>query len=455
MGITFLIPNGERVTLIKRKSIPEKRNLAVPELAEVSAGTNASANEKASSFPALRNRNYRLFFFGQFVSVIGTWMQIVAQGWPVLQLTTSPTTIGFIAAMATAPSLLFSLFGGVIVDQNNKKRVLYFTQIANFTLALILGILTILNLVTLPVLAVIAFALGTVNAIDAPARQSFVSQIVNKDQLASAIALNSAIFNAARAVGPAVSGLLIAYVGTGAAFLCNAISYVGLFVALTFIPFEEKRNIVPGNPLRAIKDGVQYTFDHPLIRVLIIFTGVLSVFGWSYSTLMPLIAKTTFGLDAQGLGYLYAATGLGSVLATYVVGAHSKRFSPVVLVTVGNIIFAISLVCFAFTKTLPAAMPFLFFIGMGLLLQASTMNTLIQSVVKNQFRGRVMSLYVLMFLGFAPLGNFEVGLLSERISIPYTLAINAVIVLAFGLLVFAFRNRIRDAYRVYHQSGQS
>lgn len=380
-------------------------------------------------------------------------MQIVAQGWLVLQLTTSPVMLGFIAAMVTIPSLLFSLFGGLAVDRHNKKKLLYMTQAGNFVLSLTLGILTLLDLVTLPLVALIAFGMGTVNAIDAPARQSFVSLIVKKDELASAIALNSAVFNAARAIGPAISGLIIATIGTGVSFLFNALSYAVLFLALTFIPFREKKHHVSPNALHAIRDGLRYAFTHPLIRVLIIFTAVLSVFGWSYSTLMPLIAKTRFGLEAQGLGYLYAATGLGSVLATYLVGAYSKKYSPVTFIAGGNAVFFIGLTGFALSNHLYVALPFLFLIGLGLLCQAATMNTLIQSVVRNEFRGRVMSLYVLMFLGFAPFGNFEVGYLSEKLSITTTFIVNALIVVTFGFVVYLNRNKIQDAYRVYNQSN--
>jgi MFS family permease len=380
-------------------------------------------------------------------------MQIVAQGWLVLQLTTSPVLLGLVAAMVTIPSLLFSLFGGLAVDRHNKKKLLYLTQAANFVLAMTLGVLTLMDVKSLPMLAGFAFCMGSVNAIDAPARQAFVSQIVTRDQLASAIALNSAVFNAARAIGPAVSGLIIAYIGTGVAFIFNALSFAALFAALRFIPYSERRSKVTANAFSAIGEGIRYTFTHPLIRVLILFTGVLSIFGWSYSTLMPLIAKTRFHLEAQGLGYLYAATGLGSVLATYLVGAYSKRISPVWFIMCGNAVFAAGLVGFALTQTMSAALPFLFLIGVGLLSQAATMNTLIQSVVKNEYRGRVMSLYVLMFLGFAPFGNFEVGFLSEKLSIPFALVINASIVLAFGILVFQFRNRVRDAYRTYNQSN--
>jgi MFS family permease len=380
-------------------------------------------------------------------------MQIVAQGWLVLQFTTSPVVLGFIAAMVTLPSLLFSLFGGLAVDRHNKKKLLYITQAVNFILSLTLGVLTLLDIVSLPLVAIIAFGMGTVNAIDAPARQAFVSLIVKKEDLASAIALNSAVFNAARAIGPAISGLIIATIGTGISFIFNAFSFAVLFFALTFIPFNEKKNVVAGNALLAIRDGLRYAFTHPLIRVLIMFTAVLSIFGWSYSTLMPLIAKTRFGLEAQGLGYLYAATGLGSVLATYLVGAYSRKVSPTTFIAGGNITFCIGLTGFALSSDLYFALPFLFLIGLGLLCQAATMNTLIQSVVKNEFRGRVMSLYVLMFLGFAPFGNFEVGFLSENLSIRATFIINALIVLCSGFAVFMNRHKIGDAYRTYNQSN--
>lgn len=454
-GISFLSVSCHTIsnpTTIK--TLTDDKERPIPEIPEISAGTNTGDRLRSSAFPALRNKRYRFFFFGQFVSVIGTWMQIVAQGWLVLQFTRSPVVLGLVAAMATVPSLFFSLFGGLIVDRNNKKQVLYATQASNFFFSLLLGVLTLFDLITLPVLAGFAFCMGTVNAIDAPARQAFVSQIVTKDELASAIALNSAVFNAARAVGPAIAGLIIAFIGTGVAFIFNALSYAILFAALTFIPFSEARNLVKGNALEAIAEGVRYAFSHPLIRILVIFTAVLSIFAWSYSTLLPLIAKTRFGLEARGLGYLYAATGLGSLLATYLVGAHSRSVRPVFFIAAGNVTFVVGLIGFAFTMNMYLALPFLFLIGLGLLCQAATMNTLIQSVVRNEYRGRVMSLYVLMFLGFAPFGNLEVGLLSESLSIPHTLLVNGIIVLIFGLIVFGFRNRIREAYRAYNQSNQ-
>jgi len=370
--------------LLKRKKKTQK-TYGVPETPELTAGTNAPVTSRVAVFPALQNKNYRIFFFGQFTSVIGTWLQIVAQAWLVLQFTSSAFILGLVAALTTTPSLLFSLFGGVLVDRYNKKTILYFTQSANMVLALTFGVLTITENINIPLIGMFAFLMGTVNAIDAPARQAFVPTIINKDQLASAIALNSGMFNAARAIGPAIAGLLIASVGTGMAFLLNGFSYIAVLIALYFIHHRDDRQSRPTQPFQAIKDGLRYTFTHPLIRVLVIFTGVLSIFGWSYSTVMPYIAKTIFLVEARELGYLYTATGLGSLLATFLVGIYSKKFSPVVFILGGNIMLSVSLILFGLTQNFYIALILLFFIGLGLLSQSATMNTLIQTVCRMIF----------------------------------------------------------------------
>lgn len=420
---------------------------------EVSVGENTRWMRRFKSFPALQNRNYRLYFGGQLVSVIGTWLQIVAQGWLVLQLTNSPFLIGLVAALATAPSLLFSLFGGVIVDRFRKKKILYFTQIANLILASVLGVLTILNHVNVPLIATIAFLMGTVNALDAPARQAFVSDLVSREHLASAIALNSGTFNAGRVIGPGLAGLLIAWIGTGGAFIVNGVSYLAVVIALWYMDIQEKTAVQNLKPLQAIREGLRYSFSHPIIRILYIFTAVVSIFGWSYSTIMPVIAQDIFHVEAKGLGYLYAASGIGSLVAIYLISAFSERFRPIVFITGGNTIFALSLVLFSLSHSMIVALPLLFLVGLGLLCQSAMMNTTIQSMVKPEFRGRVMSIYVLMFLGMAPVGNFEIGFLTEHLGITTAIIINAIFVLIFGWIVFFYRNKIRAAYNTYKQTN--
>jgi MFS family permease len=424
----------------------------VSESPEVAVGEN-TVWARFTSFPALQSRNYRIYFFGQFFSLIGTWLQIVAQGWLVLQLTSSAFLIGLVAALGTAPSLLFSLFGGVVVDRFSKKKIMYFTQSSNMVLALLMGVLTNMGLATVPVIGTIAFLMGTVNALDAPARQALVPELVGKERLASAIALNSGIFNAARVIGPGLAGLLIAWVGIGGAFIANGLSYIAVLIALYFVRIRELPADRTLHPLQAIKEGVSYSFTHPIIRVLLLFVAVVSIFGWSYTTIMPVIAQETFGLDAKGLGYLYSATGLGALLATYLVGAYANKVPPLVYILGGNTLFALCLIGFSVTTNFTLALVLLFFIGLGLLSQASMMNTMVQGMVKQEFRGRVMSMYILMFLGMAPIGNFEIGYLTEHLGVTWAFILNAVVVLLVGLVVFLYRKRISARYRIYKRQN--
>ncbi|OLY93354.1 Predicted arabinose efflux permease, MFS family [Cnuella takakiae] len=406
---------------------------------------------KQAAFPALQNKNYRIYFAGQLVSVIGTWLQIVAQGWLVLQLTRSEFLIGMVAALATAPSLFFSLFGGVIVDRFPKKKILALTQLANLVLATGLGLVTIAGLTNIWVIASAAFAMGTVNSLDAPARQAFIPEVVNKEELPSAIALNSAIFNTGRVIGPVIAGVLIALVGTGWAFVANGLSYGAVLIALRFMRLQAAPPPASLQTFTAIREGIRYTVSHPVIRTVLLFAGTLSIFGWSYSTLMPAIAQKGFGLDASGLGWLYTATGLGSLLATFIVSTAARKVRPVYFVSGGATLFAICLFFFSQTKSLHTALPLLFFVGLGLIAQSAVTTTLVQSMVLPEYRGRVMSIYLLMFMGMAPVGNFEVGYLSEKLGYPTAIAINSGVVLVAALLLLAYRKQISAAYKKYKE----
>jgi MFS family permease len=309
--------------------------------------------------------------------------------------------------------------------------------------------------VTVTIICVFAFMMGTVNALDAPARQSFVSTLVNKNQLASAIALNSGIFNAARAIGPGIAGLLIASVGSGVAFILNGISYLAVITALVFIKIEENPSQRIVKPFHAIRDGIRYSISHPVIRVLMIFTAVLSVFAWPYSTMMPVIARTVYDLDAQGLGYLYSATGLGALVATYLVGKYANKVSPIIFISAGNVLFAASQLIFGLNTSPVLALLLLLLTGLGLLSQTAMINTLIQGMVRNDFRGRVMSIYILMFVGLAPLGNFFIGYMTETFGISVAIISNAFTVLTFGLVVYTYKKKIRMAYKHYKKQNQS
>ena len=402
-----------------------------------------------TAFPAFNSRNYKLYFSGQLISLIGTWLQIVALGWLVLKMTNSAFLIGLITALGSLPSLFFTLFGGVLVDRFPKKKILFITQGSAMILAITLGMLTVFNVINIWEIAVIAFLMGTVAAIDIPARQAFVAELVSKDQIPSAIALNSATFNAARVIGPGIAGLLIAWIGTGGAFLFNGLSYVAVIAALWSMNIESIIAEKKTGTLTSIKEGLDYSFSHPIIRMLIIFTAVSSVFGWSYTTVMPLIAANEFHLDAAGLGYMYAAGGLGALCATLLIGLFSKKVSSVYFILGGNTLFSVCIILFSFTTNLTLALTLLFFAGFGLLSQFAMINTTIQRHVKSEFRGRVLSIYIFMFMGLTPLGNFEVGLLSEKMGTGFAIRAGAFIVFLFGVLVYFYRDRIKKDFTEY------
>lgn len=403
-------------------------------------------------FPALQNKNYFIFFITSLVSLIGSWLQIVAEGWLVLQMTNSAFWVGMVAALSTLPILLFSLFGGVIIDRMPKKNILVFTQSAAMFLAFVYGFLTVFHVINIFEISVLAFLLGVVSAIDMPARQSFIPKVVDSKDLGSAIALGSGAFNAARVIGPSVAGILIALTGSGGAFILNGISYIPVILALYYMSVHE---VIPSEhpaPFKAIKQGIVYVARHPVIRTLLILTGITSIFGWSYSTMMPVIAKNTFHLDASGLGYLYAAGGLGAMVATVIVSSLSKKNLSVFFIFGGNVVFTIGIILFTFTTNLFIALFLLALVGVGLLSQFTTLNTTIQHMVTDEVRGRVMSIYTLIFIGFLPFGNFEIGFLSEHFGTQIAIRIGAVVVLASGIIFFMMRKKITAEYHEYKEN---
>jgi predicted MFS family arabinose efflux permease len=279
-----------------------------------------------------------------------------------------------------------------------------------------------------------------------------VPELVTKEQLSSGIALNAAIYNSARVIGPGLAGFLIALVGTGGAFILNGFSFIAVVIALLMmrVPlYVSKRQL---HPLAAIKEGVSYSFSHPMVASLLIFTGVTSVFGWSYGTMMPVIAQNVFHLGAAGLGYLFAINGLGSLLATIGVSVLANKLSPIAVIVGGNTFFAMTLYLFTLTNNLALASFLLFLSGFGLILQFATMNTVLQNVITNEVRGRVMSIYTLMFLGLAPIGNLQIGWLSEKFGPEFAIQVGTAIVLGFGLIIFFRRKKIAAAYARYKEN---
>lgn len=396
-----------------------------------------------NTFPALRYRNFQLYFVGQLISLIGIWLQAVAQGWLVFQITHSAFMLGLIAAIGSLPILIFSLFGGVIVDRFPKRRILLFTQSASMILAFILGILTVFGIINVLEIGILAFLLGTVVALDMPTRQSFMIEIVGKKDLPSAIALGAGIFNSARIIGPAMAGFLILLVGTGGVFLINAVSYIAVIIAIFYIKGTTLQAAkIHQHPLKEMVAGLKYSFNHSTIQMLLIFVAITSIFGSSYSTMMPYVVQNVFHRGAETLGFLNAAGGVGAVLGVILVSGFAAKVKNSIFILGGNLILAISILLFTLAPNLGFGLFFLFLAGFGFVMQFSMTNTTIQGLVADSFRGRVMSIYSLMFMGISPLGNFQIGILSEKLGVFWAMRLGAFIILIFGLWLFFRRRRM-------------
>lgn len=392
-------------------------------------------------FPAVKSRDFKIYFSGQIISLAGTWVQIVALGWLVLQLKNSSFYLGLVAAASTVPSLLFSLVGGALVDRFSKKNILLVTQYTSMFLAFSLGILNITNSINIFEVILISFLLGCVNAVDSPARQSFVAEIVNKDNLQSAIALNSAAFNATRIIGPAVAGFLISLFGTGGAFITNSLSYVAVIIALNMIKTKPVIKSETFNTINSIKQGLIYTIKNSTLRNLLVFGGIISLFGWPLLTILPMIARDYFNSDAKELGYLFAAAGFGTLLASVMVSAFSKKIDKYIFIFGGGVVFSIAIILFSLSANMQTAIFLLFLYGFGILTSSATINSTIQCMIHDNFRGRVMSIFMLVFMGLAPLGNLQIGFLSENYGIDFAIRLGALTIFSFALIFLSLYKR--------------
>jgi MFS family permease len=377
---------------------------------------------------ALRHRNYRLFFAGQLVSLTGTWMQSVAQGWLVLRLTDSPALLGLAAAASSAPVLLFSLQAGAIVDRVSKRQLLIVTQIVAMLLAAILALLTMSGLVQVWHVFALAVLLGIVNAFDAPARQSFTVEMVGREDLLNAIALNSSIFNAARTVGPAVAGLVVAWVGEGLAFAFNASSFVLVIISLLMMrlpPFVRPEGGRRGGDLR---EGLAYIAGEPRVSALLTQAAAISLFCFVHIPLLPVFARDVLGVGADGLGALAAASGLGALLAALLLAQLGDRLPRGRLLIAAALVYPGLMILFTAMPTLPLAMLVLGLAGWAGVTTMALTNTLIQSIVPDRLRGRVMSVFTLLLMGASPMGGMLAGVVAQLVgSVPLVVAASAAI----------------------------
>ncbi len=436
---------------------PELEELPQPQTAletESTSSLSASLSKLPRQLSAFRHRNYRLFFFGQIISLTGTWMQMVAQGWLVLQLLASASPghrafmMGIVSGISALPVLLFSLPAGVLADRFSKRTVLVITQTTAMALALVFAGLTEWKLITVYQVMIIGFLLGTVNSVDAPTRQAFVIEMVGREDLTNAIALNSAMFNGARVAGPAVAGLVIAAIGLAGAFFLNGISFIAVIIGLLMMNVKPKPPQKHEPAWAGLKDGLRFIRHNAMVGSLLGLTAAVSIFGTSYMVLMPIFAKDLLHGDATHLGYLMSAIGVGA-LAGAVTLSHLGDFPrKAKLLIVGNLVFCISMAGFSFVRTMPVALALLPIAGWGIMTNMALTNTLIQTSTPDHMRGRVMSAYTLVFMGFAPLGSFQAGVVAKFIGVPWTIVTGAAVcaVTALALAPVIIRaDRARNA----------
>ncbi len=388
------------------------------------------------TFAALRHPNYRLYFAGQLVSLVGTWMQNVAQAWLVYQLTGSPLYLGIVSFASSIPSLTLSLGAGVIIDRIPKRSLLIVTQCAAMVLALLLAADVFLGWVHPSHVVIFSFLLGVVNAFDAPARQSFVVEMVAREDLMNAIALNSAIFNSARVLGPMFAGIALALVGPAWCFFLNGISFIAVIYGLWLMQIKPIISARPGgSPIAQMREGLSYIWHTEAIRHLLGLIAVANLFAFGYSTLMPAFANDVLNVGPAGLGMLSAAVGAGALTGALVVASLGNFPHKGLLLTFGNLFFPVMVLLFSFSRNYPFSLALLVAIGLGFMIQNATANTLIQSMVPDELRGRVMSVYMMVFQGFFPLGSLLAGLVAEHFGIPIGAGLGAAIALAYGLVL--------------------
>ena len=405
-------------------------------------------NRARATFRALRHRNYRLFFFGQLVSLIGTWMQSVAQAWLAYRLTGSAALLGVVAFSGQIPAFLFASWGGVVADRWPRRRILLATQVASMLLAGTLAGLTLSNRIEVPHLLVIAALLGVVNAFDIPARQAFVVEMVGREDLINAIALNSSIFNGARVVGPALAGVLVARFGEGWCFLLNATSYLAVLASLLAIDVPEAAGARPtGSTLSRIVEGFRYAAAARPVRALLLLLGVVSLTAMPFSVLMPIFADRILGGGAASLGLLMGASGVGALAGALVLASRRGIAGLGRFVALSAAGFGVCLVLFSLSRRLWLSVALQVPVGFFMISQMASSNTLIQSLVPDRVRGRVMALYTMMFMGMAPFGALLAGAAAERWGAPATLAAGGATALAGALALASRIPRLRAEAR--------
>jgi MFS family permease len=388
-------------------------------------------------FAALRHRNFRLFYVGQLVSLIGTWIHSTAQGWLVLELTDSEFLLGAVQAVMSLPVLVFTLYAGALADRTDKRRILVLAQAVALLPALAMAVLTGFGHITIGWIFLFALILGSSNAFEIPVRQSFFIDLVGREDLTGAIALNSSAFNATRIVGPAIAGVLIGTLGIAACFYINAVSYLAVvagLVAIRLPRFEPPARRAPTG--EQLMEGFRWLWGHRLARTLVALIAAASLFALPYLMLMPVFARDILEVGASGLGWMLSASGAGALTGGLTLAAISRRVRRGPLLFGGMLAFIAFVVGFALSRSLPLSLLLLAGAGFSTILSTATINGLLQSLVPDELRGRVMGVYVFMFLGMTPAGSLWGGAVARAFGASAAIVLGAALMLCVTLGVW-------------------
>jgi MFS family permease len=404
-------------------------------------------------FRTLRYRNYRLFFGGQLISLIGTWMQQVALTWLVYRLTNSAFLLGVVGFASQIPAFLLSPLAGVIADRMNKHRIVIATQILSMAQAAVLTILTLTGNISVWYIIPLSVVLGLANAFDIPTRQAFlVEMIENKEDLGNAIALNSSMFNGARLIGPSIAGLVIAMFGEGICFLLNALSYIAVIAALMKLKIRPKikHDDEPGRIMERLKEGFRYAYGFPPIRSILMLLALVSVMGMPFTVLTPIFAKDILHGGPRTLGFLVGATGLGALSGALILASRRSVRGLSSWIPIAAATFGVGLVAFSLSRTVWLSVILLFIVGFGMMVQMASSNTILQTISEDDKRGRVMSFYTMSFMGMVPFGSLLAGTLAGTIGAPITLLLSGIAcilaAIVFAMKLPSLRKQIRPIY---------
>lgn len=391
------------------------------------------------TFRSLKHRNYQYFTSGQIISLCGTWMQTVAESWLVYRLTGSAVLLGLVGFSSQIPVFLIAPFGGAIADRSNRRRILMITQSSAMVLAFIYAALTLSGAIQVWEIFVIAVLLGVINAFDIPTRQAFVPDLVGKEDLINAIALNSSMFNGARIIGPAIAGILVAAVGEGWCFFINALSYIAVLTGLSLIKVESPpRSSANTSIFAGITEGFQYVWHTKPILILMGLLAVISLMGMPYAVLMPIFAKEILHGGASSLGLLMGASGCGALIGALTLASRKGIKGLGRWVAFASSGFGIGIILFSFSRSFWLSAILLVPVGFSMMIQMASSNTLVQSLVPDNLRGRVMAVYSQMFMGMAPFGALLAGSLAGHIGAPLTVAFGGIVCI-IGSIGFALK----------------